>query len=343
MASRWGKRFNTKLLNLTFKSTSIRSTRSESKGNHSTPAVWPFGTDGALLINGTTVSLPAGSVKDYSSIVIINGGLLEFLPGNAWNIVGCHGNFTLDSTSSIQGVVGTTNGTFTATAPDGTSLSYTTADRKGGYGGTSGDGFYGAEGADLGGGGGGAGASDQSGENPHIGPFGQDGTGGQQASGSLPPGLGGASYGDNGTDGPAANNGEFDFSDAEGSGAGSGSRGYHGQGIYIKIAGSILDGTGAITVSGQSGGNGGNGGDGNCIEQGASGGGGGGGGAGADGGKIVIRKKSGTLSNVTADAGTPGGGGSGGAASSVSGGAQDGNAGTNGEAGIAGTIDIANY
>lgn len=97
-----------------------------------------------------------------------------------------------------------------------------------------------------------------------------------------------------------------------GAGGGGGSRGEHGQGIYLRVTGNIT-GVGTVDVSGSDGGDGGDGGTAtDPFEQwSATGGGGGGGGAGGSGGYLAIRYH-GTLSAITtlANAGTGGTGGS---------------------------------
>lgn len=49
-------------------------------------AAWPSGVDGPLTIDAATVTIPAGSVKDYSSILISASGTLRVLPETALTI-----------------------------------------------------------------------------------------------------------------------------------------------------------------------------------------------------------------------------------------------------------------
>lgn len=77
-----------------------------------------------------------------------------------------------------------------------------------------------------------------------------------------------------------------------GAGSGGGSRGRHGQALYLQVRGSI-SGSGSVLLSGQDGGNGGATQDGytgcNCAFVGIWRGGGGGGGAGGSGGALLVR------------------------------------------------------
>jgi hypothetical protein len=98
------------------------------------------------------------------------------------------------------------------------------------------------------------------------------------------PGAGAPVYGQDGGDAVPTSGTVY----AYGSGGGGGSRGEHGQGFYLKVAGNI-SGTGSIDVRGQPGGAGGRGGQAYSYYNSPVGGGGGGGGAGGSGGRIVIR------------------------------------------------------
>jgi hypothetical protein len=94
-------------------------------------------------------------------------------------------------------------------------------------------------------------------------------------------------YGLNGNDSP---NGGSEYG-----GGGGGSRGRHGQALYMKVGGS-MQGTGTINLSG---GNGGNGGRGQYS--------GGGGGAGGSGGTLIIRCHQGVpVLNIDVRGGTGG-------------------------------------
>lgn len=290
---------------------------------------WPTGKDGALLIDGTQVDLPAGSVKDYSSISIINGGVLNFLAGGAWNIIGCKGAFTFTDGSIITGFDGHHHGgTFTATAPDGTALSYTIpASGSAGNGGVGGDGSFSGLGL-LGSGGGGGGGGDSDG-NP--GTLTGGGKGGDSDSGTTLGGSGGAVYDDTGSDG------EFNPAVLAAAGGGGGAQGNNGQGLYFKLAGTVtVDASSYIYVSGDGGGGGGNGADGINY-----GGGGGGGGNGGSGGKIIIKTKGTTYpkpGQVTANRGSGGDGGLGGL-----GGLINGEDGSGGSEGTDGTVSLSTF
>lgn len=297
-----------------------------------TSTAFPSGKDGALSINGTTVFLAAGSVKDYSSISITNGGSLNITgPSAAWTILGCSGNFTIDSTSNIvSNTNGIISGTTTATTPDGHALSYTinVIGIGGGYGG---DGYEipGASNSGNGGGGGGLAPGDDA---STI----KGGNGGANGTGLVATGA--VNFGDMGDD-------AFDDNQvtnpAYGGGGGGGGRGYNGGGLSITVGGTVsLTGSARIHVYGQEGGPGGAGGSATSNSF-SAGGGGGGGGNGGSGGKIDFRWK-GVGTNPTpfcvVNGGAAGGGGGGG-----SGGDQGGFPGGSGDPGANGSLVLSTY
>lgn len=273
------------------------------------------GTDGALVINGTTVTI-APSTKFYSSVSITNGGILNIVGDGSWMIIGSAGDFVVDATSKIQykGVGTTTsNSTGSSTiAPDGVSLVYLASYSDGamGDGGgvlcgvmdylsdpndplSTGDGKCG--GNSLFGNGGGGAAFDYA--------DGGDATltqGGNGASGSIGihglciGGAGGTISSKNGADGEDCIVSAPYYTN--GAGGGGGFRGDNGGAIYIKVGGTATV-AGTIDVSGSNGGDGGIGGD-ATDEPAAYGGGGGGGGDGGDGGMIRLRYVDGTISGT---------------------------------------------
>lgn len=104
---------------------------------------WPTGTDGDLIINGTTFTLDSSSgpiSKNYNNITIINSGILSLI-GSNWFSIGYAGTLTMDSTAVINchqngdNIANNSTNTYTAIAPDGTSLSAGTLQSFGGTGG----------------------------------------------------------------------------------------------------------------------------------------------------------------------------------------------------------------
>ena len=222
-----------------------------------------MGKEDALVVKAGQVYLVApGSTHDWPAITVEKGGTLQVGRGSGWTFLGCSGVVTIEgqlrATSDNWDAAATPQdnaaGQFRAYAPDGTALSYSIVQSRGGQGGGSG-----AQRAGNGGGGGlGVGASRCTDAT--------DTAGGHGAPcASTLAGAPGGLYGQRGGDGIAA------------TGSGGGGRGYHGMGLYL-VVGSGL-GSGVITVEGQPGGDGG-------VDR---GGGGGGGAAGGSGGRIVIR------------------------------------------------------
>ena len=330
---------------------------------------WPSGADGALSINGTVTTLLAGSIKDYSSISIINNGELRIYSdltisngGNVPTIIGCSGNCTINTggkitatrnampinTSTVQ------NYTYSENLPDGAplaSVSYTVAIGEGGTGGDSGNPTYfgGVSGASgWGHGGGAAGAED--GYSPTTGSgWGVSGDGGYELVNMTP--TSGVNPYLNGFGAPG-NVGEYsfegdDFFNVYGGGGSGGVRGYNGGCFALIVAGTLSVSGVVFDVSGSEGGPGGVGGDAEAMVGEAIGGGGGGAGAGGNAGKVYIRYKSGSASaaNCNLAGGTNGVGGLGGTGfgSPLPGGDINGFAGANGESGNIGTSDIASY
>lgn len=325
----------------------------KNKKRNSLP-VWPTGADGALVVNATTVTLPNGAVKDYSSITISNGGTLEILPGPLWTILGCLGNLSIDNAATSSHILvdpdGATIGVSNRTAPDGYPLVSSRNQAEGGKGGDSYTNFGGLGGSAMYGNGGGGGGNG-------IGADGGPSAGGDGAESlhSDPGGSGAPINGGNGGEGATDDQTAAPGTSAYGAGGGGGSRGKNAGLLYMKVGGSVNVTTGGtvfpIVIRGDNGGSGGGGGGGYTVDDAsgvtAIGGGGAGGGGGGCGGKAVFRWKGiGTNPNTIidtthGDAGSPGGGGA--AATTLSGTATNGNDGEPAAGGDAGTTTVATY
>lgn len=305
---------------------------------------WPFGILGTLNVPAGTTILTAGQTYDYDTITIQAGGSLQFQGGDGTtpSILGVKTLLSIAATGEIRSQRGTSTsgGTFTSTAPDGEIISYTiTPNTFGGDGGIDGGFNPNGVGSVVGGGGGGGPTGSDGGAD------GSGGIGGAGVPGAPIRGAAGILYGGSGGDGGAATG---SATVVDGSGGGGGAKGYHGGGLYIKVAG-ISSGTGSVICSGAFGGNGGNGG--NSTNNKASGlryswgGGGGGGGSGGQGGAIKGRFKSAIPSWTFSIAGGSGGGaGNGGIASGAVGvPLTDGSVGNIGSAGHVGSTDTATY
>lgn len=326
-------------------------------------ATWPTGADGALSINGTNVNLAAGSIKDYSSISIINNGtltLINSLPSNVGTIptiIGCSGNLTINTGGKIIGrcAVGAaqmsapyTNQTFTNTVPAGGAVSSVSFDyffKPGGAGGAAAISFGGAA-AVYGHGGGGAGDGD-GGPSEAVGAptteWGKSGNGAPDNQNETPQ-IGISAYpnvfGNSGTQGESV---EGNGGVTIGGGGAGGTRGMGGNCLYLQVAGTVSVSGVVISLFGGFGGDGGNGGLSFDPTGFAYAGGGGGGGAGGNGGKFICRYKSGSITgaNVSVVAGAAGSGGPGGVGEgAIPTNGDDGIAGTDGDNG---TTDIATY
>lgn len=314
-------------------------------GKFKTAVSFPSGVDGALSINGTTTTLAAGSLKDYSSISIINGGKLNITGTTGlWTKLGCAGNFTIDGTSSI---VCQTNGnpdaaTITDITPDGHALSYSYVTNNGGLGGAS---IFGGDGPpDPGFGNGTGGQAAGTPGDPDENGSGSGGDGSNHA-GPIPGGAGVAIYGVIGNDGSSGGGGISVIGEVVGGGGGGGTRGKHGGGLSITVAGTVSLAAGAIiSVVGQAGGGGGagvvtNDFGGSCEND---AGGGGGGGAGGSGGKIDFRWKSiGTTPTTTFCKVNGGAGGAGGLSDQSTG--FGGTSGIDGDAGNTGSFILSTF
>lgn len=250
---------------------------------------WPTGEDGPLLVGpGQTVNITAGDIKDYSDCTIDATGTLHIDDGDGWTIIGCAGTLTINGTIEARNGETGVDDTFASNEPDNTgaltgpALSYSIVQSVGGGGGTGiapgGSSFFGN------GGGGGGGPTN----NGQDGILGFGGTGGAGTIFGCPgnatnPGGGAAIWGNMG--GQGLQPGVCCGPTMRSAGGGGGSRGYHGQGLFLKVAGDIT-GSGTIDVSGRDGGAGGaGGGSGPCTTN----GGGGGGGAGGSGGQAVVQ------------------------------------------------------
>lgn len=279
---------------------------------------WPTGADGPLLVSaGMTVTIPAGAVRDYSSVTVETGGTLRIGSGSAWTFLGVSGDLTLNGDLVAQG-----NGdyltaplTVMALAPDetgaplGERLSYTLTQAQGGRGGDCGGGATNRQPGNggFGNGGGGCGhgyavpgvgwTNDQSGglvlgvDGNAMG--GGQGGGGAGTSGSCysTRAMGAPLYATAGLTPPSCAS-DCGAGAAFGGGGGSGgSRGHHGQGLYLNVFGRTF-GNGRIVASGEAGGAGGAAQNSWVLcnpNYGFGGAGGGGGGAGGSGGAVVLR------------------------------------------------------
>ena len=330
---------------------------------------WPRGADGALSIDGTTVKILAGDIKDYSSISIINGGVLEICNGPVYDgrdltlnngstptIIGCSGNCTINTGGMIRAIynalsdtqLGVGAQTYSKTAPGAVvnPVQFSIGVRLGGPGGRSGDAFA-DRGSDIGtrghggGGGGNTDGANTSGANSWFySGYGGDSFGGFSGGSQLSAYTDG--FGVAGGAGGADNNEGPPYS--VGAGGSGGTRGYNGGCFYLQVAGTLsVTGT-TFVANGSAGGAGGAGGDATDATSDGYGGGGGGGGSGGSGGKVFIRYKSGSAAagNVNVTGGSGGAGGAAGLASSP-GFAFDGDVGAAGVVGSAGSSDIATY
>lgn len=317
--------------------------------------------DGDLLVlNGQTVNIAEGSIKQYKSIQIDAGGILQITgTTGAWTEIGCSGNCIVNgqiiARAGYDGTATHNGGTFTKSSAFGLgNLSYTIAQQNGGAGA---NGSFVSATAGIGGsqangiGGGGAGG----------GPGGNGGAGGQNgtSSGSYPGGTGGGlgnggnsvndgsnayPIGGNGASGgggggytpggvpiPKSLGGGTTSEVAYGGGGAGAYKGHHGKGLVLYVEGS-LSGTGSVICSGRAGFVGGAGvdysGTGGAD---GGGGGGGGGGAGGSGGSLIL--KYGSLVSTPSVSVSGGAGGAGGAGNNA--------AGASGSSGLNGTYSLS--
>jgi len=312
------------------------------------------GADGDLVIlNGQTVDVVEGSVKQYNSITINTGGTLRITGSTgAWTEIGCKGNAVINGTiiarAGYDGQVTHGGGTFSKTSAFNLgTLSYSITQANGGNGGSAanagtflggagGISFYDAS-RTLSGSGGGGGATNGLGQmvqGENGGGYLWDGQLYTPTSGSG--GLGNGSTNDRTNGGFGAWGGGRGPKDGQDSnryfsgGGGSGYKGHHGKGVVLYVEGN-LSGTGSLIVSGRNGFNGGA-----SVafadqdkELFAGISAGGGAGAGGSGGRLVVRYKTGTVPSYSVTGGSGGVGGSGA------------NAGNNGSAGSAGTVSVS--
>lgn len=328
--------------------------------------------DGALVVlNGQTVDIPEGSVKQYSNIQIDSGGVLR-ITGNtgAWTEIGCAGdcivNGQIIARAGYPGQATHSGGTFTKTSAFGLgSLSYSITQRAGGNGGNSSNNFTpgGLQSDGRGGGGGGGkneynfitgeryggagGAGGSNGSQGELSPIPVNNSGGiggglqhGQSNKSTSTYQGVAAWtvggdGSGGGGGGSAVGGEYkgSFIVSLGNGGGGGGyKGHHGKGLVLYIEGN-LSGSGIILCSGA---NGFNGGSVISVHPNSSGS-GGGGGAGGSGGHLAIRYKSTSgLPSFSASGGGGGAGGSGERQGFIDGGRN----GANGQSGLNGSLSV---
>lgn len=330
----------------------------------STSSTWPTGADGALSINGTVVTLLAGSVKDYSSISIINNGELRIINnlsggngGNDPTIIGCSGNCTINTGGQItlrrnalrSTDSGPGNFSYSVSTPAGAAIptvSYQISHSGEGGGGGNGLASGGSDSAGYWGHGGGGGGLDDGGSpTSYVSGWGISGDGGDNSIGSgRTGGISAYDYGFSyeGNPGAQAESGD----PCMGGGGSGGTRGLFGGCLYLQVAGTISVSGTVFYAGGDGGGNGGPGGPAGteALTLDAYGGGGGGGGNGGSGGKIIIRYKLGTVNagNCSVAGGIGGLGGIGGYANGLltANAGIDGSPGTDGNNG---STDIATY
>jgi hypothetical protein len=323
------------------------------------------GADGALSIDGTTVNIDAGDIKRYSSISIINSGILNIRGFSVYGsantgylptIIGCSGNCTINTGGKIQaidnaGLAADYYDTETYSAPvvpSDSAVNPISYSRSGTYGGDGGEtGGYGtipgtgaATTPYTGHGGGGAGSTD-GGNATLTDDWGTSGAGGDSING-YPAGST-PEFSGFGVSGSTGFGGEVGNGVSVGGGASGGVRGISGGAIYLQIGGTASIDASTIFANGSAGGDGGIGGPASTTDDSSFGGGGGGGGAGGSGGYVWIRYKTGTVSgtaiNITGGAG--GFGGLGGIATGPS--PLDGIVGSDGGNGSSGGSSVATY
>lgn len=294
---------------------------------------WPMGTDGALnIVALQTVNLAAGSVKDYSSITILPGGILNITgSSNSPTIIGCLGNF--NNLGTIQGIDDGRWGQpllYSGVAPDSHAIRYSPSSGNGGNAG--GNASYSGGYSNYGNGGGGGGASNGSAATANGGGNGAAGTGVAYA------GPGGANFSSIGGAGGGYNS---QVINGYGGGGGGASRGQNGQVVYFNVKGNIINAGTMLFKGADAGAYGGSGG--YCTS--GYGGGGGGGSAGGFGGYVCFRVHgmgSGTLAaGIIVNGGSQGSGGTGGHGGGGGGGYAGG--GGTGDLGADGIIVVSNY
>lgn len=325
------------------------------------------GADGDLVVlNGQTVYITPGSVKQYNSVNVNAGGTLIIEGTNiAKTEIGCKNDFINNGNIYCRHYLPQDSQAISVNTTLGNKLfSFTSVQRQGGGGGgggtsysldQNGNGNYawggggGGPAYGFGGGGGGGGAISEyqvttagkdgsSSTASYIGPVSNGGGGGGGHAGG-PGGGGGGGY--------SESSGDF-ISRIWGGGGGAGQwKGWHGGCLFLYLEGNI-SGSGWLNLHGY-GGNGGNGGGGASGQNSGkgSGGGGGGGGAGGSGGYLLVYKRqSKTFSlNVNVGNGVGGGGGPGGGgywAPIYNGWVQNGGGGGGGESGNYGATSINN-
>jgi len=295
------------------------------------------GADGSLhILNGQTVNINAGDIKDYTDVTIDLGGTLNLTDsGNTGNLVQLYsvgpmvingqiiGRDTGISSDLIKSLVSYT----------GKNISYTYFRKGGGNGGQAGTaGNGGLGGQEVGGGGGafGAGGAINANGIPGNYPAGTGGTGTGQNGGNGSTTTGGV--GGNGGGGGGGGGNWFQYltiitSYAGGGGGGAGPYKKHGAALLLGCT--DISGTGNIYLSGVTGVKGGNGGTGPSSIN-THGAGGGGGSCGGNGGHLFIEGTSTVAYSISG--GAAGAGGSGGASYGF------GVVGTSGTAGPAGNV-----
>jgi len=319
-------------------------------------APFPVGGDGDLtILNGQTVQLNNGDIKDYNNVDIQTGGVLEILDAsNNGDLTEIYvvGTFNMDGEIRSRA---TEKPTFnkSGNTTNGKAYNLTITQANGGSGGNGGgfnsgrQGFGGGGTNGYGGGGGGGyatgmpstfgnggsnnggGASGWDG-NPYAGAGGSGGagnstqgtgSGGATGSNSSSTVVNGANGGSGGGSGGGGGASYYDGSSTDrakaGGGGGGGNKGQHGGLVYL-FSQSTITGTGIVNLSGSNGFNGGGGGSGyRAGGTSYGGGGGGGGGAGGSGGHLLITVPSYAFS-IDVSQGTAGSGASAGGSFNVS-------------------------
>jgi len=302
------------------------------------------GADGSLhILNGQTVNINAGEIKDYTDVTIDIGGTLNLTDtSNSANLIEIYSATTMVINGEIIGrPLGITSNIIkNVVSVTGKNIYYSYFIKGGGNGGISGYGSTGGLGGEeVGGGGGSSGAGGNINANGDSGtqyaynvirPGGTGGTGtGQHGQHSVSSSAGGDGGDGGGGGGGGGASQTYLAAQGIGGGGGGGAGPYKKHGAAILLGCSSITGSGNIYLSGISGASGGNGGNGANVLFGF-GGGGGGGSCGGNGGHLFIEGTSSVAYSISG--GAAGGGGAGGI------GYQSGSTGTAGTAGPAGDV-----
>jgi len=314
---------------------------------------FPSGADGDLIVHDTeTVTLSAGRIYDYNTVLIETGGTVIIDDtNNEANLTEIYAkSFTIDGQIIGRSLFITQDINKQVTTGLGESLIVTYSLANGGNGGKGANTTYncqenavhygGAGGSGVkafgGGGGGGAamghngasgGTNNGNGGNSYGSTGGTGGTGNAQNGYNASGNEGG--NGGNGCGSGGASGCDGSYSSAAGGSGGGGCIGNSGLPLYL-YSSNAISGNGLIDLSGSNGSNGGSGGTGSSYGVGGSGG---GGGPGGNGGALFVNTPANSVAyNISGGSG--GNGGSGGYGPNC---AANGNSGQNGQNGNNGT------